>query len=126
MEARPEKAYTIELDEREDYLYVLVGGGRLTATISATYWNEIAERCFDLEQRKILIEKNFKESVTPEEMLRMADHLGSLLPNRRIAFVDRFGHDNINELGKRLARNRNVMMQIFESTADAERWLQAN
>ena len=121
-----EKAYTIEMDERGEYLYVLVSGEKLTAGIAATYWNEIAEKCFDLEQRKILIEKNFKESVTAEEMLRMADHLGSLLPNQRIAFVDRYGHDNVNELGKRLARNRDVMMQIFEKVDDAERWLHAN
>jgi len=121
-----EKAYTIEMEERGEYLYVLVSGEKLTAGIAVTYWNEIAEKCFDLEQRKILIEKNFKESVTAEEMLRMADHLGSLLPNQRIAFVDRYGHDNVNELGKRLARNRDVMMQIFEKVDDAERWLHAN
>ena len=121
-----EKAYTIEMEERGEYLYVLVSGEKLTAGIAVNYWNEIAEKCFDLEQRKILIEKNFKESVTAEEMLRMADHLGSLLPNQRIAFVDRYGHDNVNELGKRLARNRDVMMQIFEKVDDAERWLHAN
>ena len=59
-------------------------------------------------------------------MLLMADHLGNLLPGRRIAFVDRHRHDPINELGKKLARNRDVMMQIFDSVAKAEKWLRAN
>jgi len=121
-----EKSHTIEIDDRGDYVYVLVGGDKLTANIAAGYWNEIAQKCFELDCRKVLIEKNFKESVGPDEMLHMADHVGSLLPNRRIAFVDRYSHDSINELGKRLARNRNVVMQIFTSVEDAERWLRAN
>jgi hypothetical protein len=120
------KLYDIKMEDRGEYLYVLVGGEKLTAQISASYWNEIAERCFENDLRKIMIEKNFVESVTADEMLRMADHLGKLLPNRRIAFIDRFPHDDINELGKRLARNRNVMMQVFKDRSDAERWLLAN
>ena len=121
-----DKGYTLEMEERDGYLYALAGGRKLTARISAAYWDEIAERCFERECDKILIEKNFAEPVGPGEMLLMADHLGKLLPGRRIAFVDRFRHDDINELGKKLARNRDVRMQVFDSTAEAERWLLAN
>src|SRR6185369_14189829 len=121
-----EKGYSIEMDQRDEYLYVLVGGEKLNAAISVAYWNEIAEKCLDNNCRKILIEKNFKESVSAQEMLRMADHLGTLLPNHLVAFVDRYGHHDINELGKRLARNRLVMMQTFDGIAEAERWLHAN
>ena len=121
-----EKGYDLEMDDRDGYLWALVGGEKLTADISAAYWNEIAERCFALDCQKVLIEKNFKHSVGPEEMIKMADRLGKLLPTCRIAFVDRFHHDSINELGKKLARNRDVMMQIFQNTGDAEKWLLAN
>jgi len=121
-----DKGYTLELEDRDGYLYALAGGEKLTAQISAAYWNEIAGRCFENECFRILIEKNFVEGVGPADMLLMADHLGSLLPGRRIAFVDRYKHDDINELGKKLARNRQVMMQLFDSVEDAERWLLAN
>lgn len=121
-----EQSYTLEMEEREGYLYAVAGGQKLTAQISAAYWNEIAERCFEKECNKILIEKNFAEPVGPGEMLLMADHLGKLLPGRHIAFVDRFRHDDINELGKKLARNRQVMMQVFQTVAEAEKWLLAN
>ena len=121
-----EKPYEIDLEDRGEYLYVLVGGDRLSPQISAAYWNEIAEQCFELGKNKILIEKEFKESVSAAEMLQMSSYLGQLLPTRRIAFVDRFGHSEINELGKKLARNRDVMMQIFSNTRDAEQWLLAN
>ena len=125
-ETASDKEYKLTIEERDGYLYALAGGEKLTAEISAAYWNEIAGRCFEKEITRILIEKDFIESVGPEDMLRMADYLGNLLPGRRIAFVDRRRHDSINELGKKLARNRDVMMQVFDSAQDAERWLKAN
>jgi len=83
----PDKGYTLEMEDREGYLYALASGQKLTAQLSASYWNEIAGRCFESETYKILIEKNFVEGVGPTDMLLMADHLGSLLPGRWIAFV---------------------------------------
>jgi hypothetical protein len=121
-----QKPYYIEIEDRDKYLWVLVGGEKLTAEISAAYWNEIAERCFSRDACKILMEKDFPRSVGPEEMVKMADHLGKLLPMCRIAFVDRWRHDSINELGKKLARNRDVKMQLFNDVTDAEKWLLAN
>lgn len=122
----PDPGYTLKMEDRDGYLYAVASGERLTAQISAAYWNEIAGRCFENNIERILIEKDFPEAVGPRDMLRMADHLGSLLPGRRIAFVDRHRHDPINELGKKLARNRDVMMQIFDSVPKAEKWLRAN
>jgi hypothetical protein len=121
-----DKLYTIEMEDRGEYLWVLVGGEKLTAEISATYWNEIAEQCAGLGRDKVLIEKDFVRSVGPEEMILMADNLSKVLPHGRVAFVDRQGHDAINELGKKLARNRDVMFQVFDDVTEAEKWLQAN
>ncbi|HQU92510.1 MAG TPA: hypothetical protein PLK77_09450 [Pyrinomonadaceae bacterium] len=118
--------YTLKMEDREGYLYALAAGGKLTAQISAAYWNEIAGRCFENNVDRILIEKDFAEAVGPEDMLLMADHLGNLLPGRRVAFVDRHQHASINELGKKLARNRHVMLQLFDSVMAAEKWLRAN
>jgi hypothetical protein len=121
-----EKAYNIEIESRRDYLWVLAGGPKLTAEISAAYWNEIAAKCAAIKCEKVLIEKNFVESVSPEEMILMADNLSRTLPHVRVAFIDRFKHDAINELGKKLARNRDVMFQVFDNVNDAEKWLGAN
>lgn len=122
----PAKGYDLKMEERGEYLYALAGGSQLTAEISAAYWNEIAGKCFEGDCRKILIEKNFERGVGPGEMLLMAEHLGRLLPGRLVAFVDRYGHDDINELGKKLARNREVKMQVFKNVDEAEKWLLAN
>ena len=114
------------MEDRDDYLWVLVGGKELTAEISAQYWREIADQCASLGRDKVLIEKNFERSVGPEDMIRMADNLSKVLPHIMVAFIDRRRHDAINELGKKLARNRDVMFQVFEHVGDAQRWLLAN
>lgn len=120
-----DKPYTITLEDRGEYLYTIVGGGKLTAEIASEYWQEIAGKCFELEKSKILIEKDFAESVSPAEMLYMAEFLGKLLATKKIAFLDRYGNESINELGKKLARNRGVKMQVFDNVKDAEKWLLA-
>lgn len=123
---KTDKPYKIEIDDRGEYLYVLVSGGKLTADIAAAYWREIAGVCFDLKKSKILIEKDFVETVSLLEMVQMGTYLGQLLVNKKIAFLDRYGNEDINELGKKIARNRNVKLQIFQNIADAEKWILSN
>ena len=121
-----EKPYTIKLEDRGEYLYALVGGKKLTPEISGAYWREIAGACFEQGKSKIMIEKDFAETVSPAEMLQMGTYLGTLLATKKIAFIDRFGNDDINELGKKIARNRNVKMQTFRGVKEAESWLLAS
>jgi hypothetical protein len=121
-----EKPYTIEMEDRENYLWVLVGGKELTAEVSVQYWNEIAAQCTSMNCDKVLIEKDFEKSVGPGEMIQMAEHLAKVLPHGMVAFIDRRHHDAINELGKKLARNREVMFQVFDHVGDAQKWLLAN
>ena len=121
-----EKPYTIEMEDRDDYIWVLVGGEKLTAEISARYWNEIIEQCAAKDCNRVLIEKDFKVPVGPEEMILMAENLSKMLPHGKVAFIDRQQHGAINELGKKLARNRDVLFQVFEFVGDAQRWLLAN
>lgn len=118
-----DKPYYIKLENRSNYLYALVGGKELSPQIAKMYWDEIAAKYNELNVRKILIEKDFSRSVTPAEMLEMANYLGKILAGAKIAFIDRYDNEYINELGKVLARNEGVMMRIFEDIKDAERWL---
>jgi hypothetical protein len=121
-----EKPYTIKLEDRGEYIYALVGGEKLTPEISGAYWREIAGACFDLGISKIMIEKDFAETVSPAEMLEMGAYLGTILATKKIAFIDRHGNEDINELGKKIARNRDVKMQTFRNIQEAETWLLAN
>ena len=120
---KSEKPYTIQLEDRGEYLYALVGGESLTPGIAKLYWDEIAEKCFELEKSKIMIEKNFPETVSAPEMLDMGVYLGNIFANKKIAFLDRYKNESINELGKKIARNRGVILRNFENVSEAEEWL---
>ena len=115
--------YTIEFNDRGKYLYVLVGGEMLSPEIAKMYWDEIAAKCAELGKTQILIEKDFPKHVSAPEMLEMGVYLGSILAGTKIAFLDRYKNEDINELGKVIARNEGVMMKIFENIEDAEKWL---
>lgn len=118
------KAYKISLEDRGNYLYALVGGEMLTPEIAKMYWDEIAVKCSALERSKILIEKDFANSVSPPEMLEMGVYLGEILAGKKIAFLDRYKNQDVNELGKVVARNQGVILRIFENIEDAEKWLE--
>ena len=118
--------YTINLEDRGDYLYALVGGQKLSPEIARANWDEIAVECARLGKTKIMIEKDFAEHVSAPEMLDMGVYLGKLLPSKTIAFLDRHGNEDINDLGKKIARSQGVKMQIFDNLRDAERWLVIN
>ena len=118
-----EKPYTIQMEDRGDYLYAVIGGKKLTPEIAKLYWDEIAEECFRLEKSKLLIEKDFLETVSAPEMLAMGVYLGSILADKKIAFIDRYKNESINELGKKIARNRGVLMRVFQNVKEAEEWL---
>lgn len=115
--------YTIELENRDEYLYAFVSGKTLTPEIARMYWDEIAEMCLSLDKSKIMIEKNFAQSVSAPEMLEMGVYLGKILSGKKIAFLDRYKNESINELGKVVARNQGVIMRIFNNAEDAEKWL---
>ena len=118
-----EKPYLIELEDRGRYLYALVSGETLTPAIARLYWDEIAEMCSTLGKSKIMIEKEFTKSVSPPEMLEMGVYLGKILAGKKIAFLDKYKNENINELGKVIARNQGVIMRIFKNKIEAEKWL---
>ena len=121
-----DSTYTIKFEDRGDYLYTLVGGNTLSPEIARRYWDEIAEECNRLGKTKIMIEKNFAQTVSAPEMLEMGVYLGKVLPNRKIAFLDRFKNESVNELGKKIARNQGVKLQVFETVENAEKWLIVN
>jgi hypothetical protein len=118
-----DKPYNIDLKDCGNYLYALVGGEKLSPEIAKMYWNEIAAKCAVLGKSKILIEKDFPKHVSPPEMLEMGVYLGKILAGKKIAFLDRYKNEDVNELGKVVARNQGVIMKIFNNVEDAEKWL---
>jgi len=118
--------YSIETENRGSYLYVIVGGLKVTPQIALDYWNEIIEECERLGCSKILLEHNFIEMIEMPEMLKIIGPVAEMLNGRMLAFYDRYGHYETPEAGKKILRSHDVKMQIFRDVKEAERWLLAN
>lgn len=121
-----EKPYSIELEDRGEYLYAVVGGIKVTPEIALAYWQEIFDECDAKNCSKILLDHNFVEMISMQEMLVVIGPVGELLRGRRFAFYDRYGHYEIPEAGKAILRSHDVTMRIFHDIEKAEKWLLAN
>lgn len=120
------KAYDLETEDRGEYLYAIVGGLRVTPEIVLGYWDEIIRECDKLGVSKILLEHNFVEMISMQEMLEVIGPVANMLRGRTFAFIDRYGNYDIPHAGKKILRSLDVKMQIFSDVREAERWLLAN
>jgi glucose-6-phosphate 1-dehydrogenase len=120
------KSYLIKFEAREEYLYVLVGGEKLSVQIANQYWDEIAAERRNQKKTKILIEKDFTHSVSLAEMYAMGINLGNKFKGRKIAFLDRYGNEDVNDFGQLVAENQGVKLKVFTKIDDAEKWLIAD
>jgi len=121
-----DKPYSIEFENRGEYLYAIVGGLRVTPEIGLSYWREIVAECDKLGLSKILLEHNFAEMISMSGMLEVIGPLAGMLKGRMFAFIDRYEHYDIPEAAKGILRNLNVKMQLFKDVEEAEKWLLAN
>ena len=114
------------MDVVGSYIHAVVGGIRVTPEIALSYWQDINEKCEETGCTKILLEHNFVEMISMNEMLQVIGPVGELLKGRSVAFYDRYGHYDIPEAGKAILRGHDVKMQLFHDIREAERWLVAN
>lgn len=122
----PDKPYTIDTESRDSFIHFTVNGKRVTRDVALAYWQEIIDHCERTGCSKILLDHNFEEMISMNEMLEVIGPVGDMLKGRIMAFYDRFGHYDIPEAGKMILRSHNVKMQIFHDLDEAEKWLEAN
>ena len=120
------KTYDIEFENHGEYLHAIVGGLRVTSDVALAYWQEIVDECERLDCSKILLQHNFVEMISKDDMLEIIGPVAHLLKGRMFAFYDHHGHYDVPEAGKVILRSMDVKMQIFHDINDARRWLLAN
>lgn len=121
-----DKPYSLEMEDRGEYLYAIVGGLKVTPEIALAYWHEIIDECDPLGRTKILLEHNFVEMISMHEMLQVIGPVAEMLKGHMLAFVERYDHYDIPEAGKAILRTLNVRMQLFTDVEEARKWLIAN
>jgi hypothetical protein len=120
------KEYSVDFDDRGQFVHAIVTGKRVTREVALDYWHDIIDHCEATGCTKILLDHNFEEMISMQEMTEVIGPVGEMLQGRLMAFYDRFGHYDIPEAGKMILRSHQVKMQIFHDLGEAEKWLEAN
>ena len=123
---KSDKPYTIDIEPRDSFIHFTVNGKRVTREVALDYWHDIIDHCESSGCSKILLDHNFEEMISMEEMTQVIGPVGDMLKGKSMAFYDRFGHYDIPEAGKMILRSHNVKMQVFHYLDEAEKWLMAN
>ncbi len=119
------KPYTLEFEQRPEYLYAYVRGEKDSLEISLQYWKEIADECWRAGYKKVFIEEDIKEEGSTIEMYQFSSELPNIgFSGIRVAFVDRhLDQQELNKFGELVATNRGVNGKVFNSSQEAEEWL---
>ena len=121
-----DNGYSIDFDDRGEFVHATVSGKRVTRDVALAYWHEIIDECDRSNCSKILLDHNFEEMISMQEMIEVIGPVGAMLKGKIMAFYDRFGHYDIPEAGKMILRSQNIKMQIFHDLGEAGKWLMAN
>ena len=116
--------FQIRFDIRSDHLRAFVTGPRDSMEVSRSFWNEIAEECLSRGLLKVLVEEDFPNAISEVELYELITQAEDALRQLRIAFVDRRAdHAESNRFAETVARNRGLVVKIFEDTEAAAHWL---
>ena len=118
------RPYQLLFEERPGYLHVQVYLKTMTVEITREYLTEIAEKCTELNCKRLLFECDVPGIMPAGSVFEVTTHFLSLMSGRRVAIVDpRTGITEALEFGVLIANNRGALFQLFNNTADAEAWL---
>lgn len=121
------KLYTLTLEVRSGYLYAYVEGERDNYEITRSYWREVATEAMRTGVSCVLVEENIVEKGSLIDAYQGASNLLNLFAaGTKIAFVDRFiAQNDVNQFAELVAVNRGANGRVFNSVAEAEKWLLA-
>jgi len=118
--------FQIRFDARTDHLRAFVTGPRDSKEVSRGFWRQIAEECLRQGLHKVLVEEDFPNPISEVELYELITQAEDLLRRLRIAFVDRRAeHAASNRFAETVARNRGLVVRIFDDIDAAARWLTA-
>lgn len=119
--------YVIDYEDRGDYLYAFVTGAKDSLAVSLSFWRELAAESKARQVTALLVEEDFRESLSVGEMFELVEGILALdWHSVRVAFVDRNeAHHELNEFGEVVATNRGMCARVFSDAVLAETWLRA-
>lgn len=119
--------YKLKFEDRQDYLFVQVIGGKDSLELSKEYWSKVLSECSKRRCQKLLIEEDLEGVLSSTEIYELAVWLSKQnFKNTFVAFVDvHADHFDSNQLGEIIATNRGFRVKLFANAGEAVKWLSA-
>jgi hypothetical protein len=121
--------YTIQFENRPDYLYAFVKGDKDSLSVSIGYWLEIAGEVRKTKSKKLLVVEDLEElAINPVEMHKLGEFLSRFkFIKIKVAFVDlQIAQNPQNRFIATVSENRGRSVKIFDNVKEAEEWLLAD
>jgi len=117
-------SYKITYKEFGDYLYCYVEG-KDTQQTTLGFWLDIAAKVRDLGYDKVLVEEDLEGEISITELYEVLTQGAEMeMIGFRIAFFDRHAdHDEVNQFGETVAKNRGIDGRVFTDIEEAKTWL---
>lgn len=117
--------YRVLLEHRAGYLYVLLKGEREDLQLARAGWQTISDFCREHGYTKVLVEEDIPAKLSFVDMYAFAAGLYELgFSGIQIAFVERHP-DQMEDVkfAEDVAVTRGIWGRVFNTAAEAERWL---
>lgn len=115
----------IVVEQRDEYIYVLVESKRASFEMGRTIWKMIAKECESSELLNIMMETRMPNTLTANERFLIRSELVDLgFSSYRIAVVDEDPQGRSkNEYADAVSATRGILTRAFMNFQEAEDWL---
>ena len=120
-------SHALTILERPGYLHFIVTGANSRETVEG-YLREIATTCLERNCRRLLIEERLdgpRLGTTDVFSIASGGAARQAARFEAIAYVDANAEGGLMKFAEDVAANRAVPVKVFDSVAEAERWLEA-
>ena len=116
--------YRLVWESREGFLQASISGEQDSFELTMGAVLEIARVCRERKAEKLLVEHEVPGALTSTDVYALAKELPELFRGVQVAFIIHHATVPVNpEFLQLVARNRGANGRLFETVAEAERWL---
>src|SRR5688572_16345933 len=80
--------YLLTFEERPGYLYAKILAETMTREIALRYLKEIADKCSELDCNRLLIDRDVRAMLSPEDLQFTVHEFLKLIGSTRVAFLN--------------------------------------
>ena len=114
--------YLLTFEERAGYLYAKILAETMTRELALRYLKEIADKCTELGYDRVLIDRDVRAMLSPEDLQFTVLEFLKMIGSTRVAFLN--AHLTMEaEASFNAMVGNNPAFKMHATTEEAEKWL---